>query len=593
MRLAFVLLAASSSAFPHGAYCAPPRHAQVNLKKDNPQGYGPPEGSNERPLPTKVAISEGDVVGTTTELPSATATVNKYLGIPFADSPPKRFASPQKPKKFDGALNATAWKDSCIQQNLRPVGEPLEPASEDCLYLNVYAPSSPSPPEGRAVMFWIYGGGLRTGSASASQYDGSAFAAYEDVIIVAANYRLNVFGFPAAPEIPKGEANVGFLDQRMALEWTQRNVKSFGGDPKKVTVFGESAGAMSVDGLLTSYPANEAPFRAAILQSGQNSYKPVPPRPNAASWKNLTSLLGCDEESNTLECARAADASKLKDLIEKNMFSFQPASDGGATLADSPAISIQKGEWANVPTLIGSNKDEGQLFNQRTESLDAFFIQDFADALTPKQLDRVNATYRPKRLKEYGITTTDRDVFDMSSAIQTEQWFQCTAGLWSNLTSTSGSSDVKPPSPMWRYQYAATFPNLAIFPGAQAFHGSELQMVFQSYLGGPINTDVHVQLQGGAGVLGVAPTNAQKKLSGAIARAWANFAKDPTKGPGWSAYEQKNGGIVGVIGVDGEVDGFVTETPQDKVDSWERCELFKPFYRNVTMGGAANPGLEE
>lgn len=144
----------------------------------------------------------GVVIGTTTSLPAATATVNKFLGIPFAQSPPQRFGMPQAAGSCN--VNATAWKPACIQQFVGTqvvrdfteyvFNNPAPEESEDCLYLNVYAPSSPAPAGGRSVMFWIYGGALEFGNAGQIYYDGSYFAAYEDVIIVTTNYRTNVSG---------------------------------------------------------------------------------------------------------------------------------------------------------------------------------------------------------------------------------------------------------------------------------------------------------------------------------------------------------------------------------------------------------------
>lgn len=144
----------------------------------------------------------GVVIGTTTSLPAATATVNKFLGIPFAQSPPQRFGMPQSPGSCN--INATAWKPACIQQFVGSAevkafteyvfNNPAPEESEDCLYLNIYAPSSPPPADGRAVMFWIYGGALEFGNAGQIYYDGSWFAGYEDVIIVTTNYRTNVSG---------------------------------------------------------------------------------------------------------------------------------------------------------------------------------------------------------------------------------------------------------------------------------------------------------------------------------------------------------------------------------------------------------------
>ena len=145
-------------------------------------------------------IDAGVVIGTTTSIPAATATVNKFLGVPFAKSPPTRFAPPESPGQI-GTINATAWSPACIQQFLYPqssqeftellFNNPAPAESEDCLYLNVYAPSTPAPADGRAVLFWIYGGSLQFGNAGQTAYDGSFFAAYEDVIVVTTNYRTN------------------------------------------------------------------------------------------------------------------------------------------------------------------------------------------------------------------------------------------------------------------------------------------------------------------------------------------------------------------------------------------------------------------
>ncbi|KAF1972845.1 alpha/beta-hydrolase [Bimuria novae-zelandiae CBS 107.79] len=148
-------------------------------------------------------INGGVIAGTTTSIRSAPTTVNHVLGVPFAD----------------------AEASACMYPRIRVV----------------FAPYTPAPKEGRAVMVWIYGGGLYNGDASMAAYDGSHFAAFEDVIIVAANYRTNVFGFPSTPDLPLEERNLGFLDQRFALEWVRRNIYAFGGDSGKATVFDEQS----------------------------------------------------------------------------------------------------------------------------------------------------------------------------------------------------------------------------------------------------------------------------------------------------------------------------------------------------------------
>ena len=170
-------------------------------------------------LPTAV-IDSGPIVGTTTLLPSATATVNKFLGIPFAASPPQRFSPPNVVQSWHQPLNVSAFKPACIQQfnckaiiklvmlHTRPLtffedpetvrdvtiaifNTPPVAESEDCLYLNVFSPSAPPPAGGYAIMFWIYGGSLQFGTAGQPGYDGSSFASFEDVIVVTTNYRTN------------------------------------------------------------------------------------------------------------------------------------------------------------------------------------------------------------------------------------------------------------------------------------------------------------------------------------------------------------------------------------------------------------------
>lgn len=210
-------------------------------------------------------------------------------------------------------------------------------------------------------MFWIYGGSLQFGNAGQPTYDGSAFAAYEDVVVVTTNYRTNVFGFPSSPELPVTGHNLGFLDQRFALEWVQRNIHAFGGDPDKVTIFGESAGAFSVDALLTSFPKGSSPpFRAAILESGQYSYRPTPDVSSVPAWYNLTSELGCPGHySSNLSCVRAANASTIRTIINENELDFNPIADN-ITLVAHPAQMRTSGNIANIPVMGGTNAQEGR-----------------------------------------------------------------------------------------------------------------------------------------------------------------------------------------------------------------------------------------
>ena len=258
----------------------------------------PSEQLIKRANPT-VSIDSGRIIGTQTALPSATAPVNKFLGIPYA-APPVRFEKSVKPSRWLLPKTVQRVGKSCIQQFNYPAeareftkavfSTPSPEESEDCLFLNVFAPTGTPPAGGYPVMFWIYGGALQFGNAGQPAYDGSYLAGFEDVVVVTFNYRTNVFGFPASPELQLANRNLGFYDQRLALSWVQSNIKAFNGDPKKVTIFGESAGALSVDALITTSPVNP-PFRAAILQSGQASLAKFIGRTNSTTaWLDLTEI---------------------------------------------------------------------------------------------------------------------------------------------------------------------------------------------------------------------------------------------------------------------------------------------------------------
>lgn len=166
-----------------------------------PRPHQPPQSCGYQGGEPTVTIDAGVIIGTTTAIPSATATINQFLGVPFAQSPPQRFSPPQPPAPYSSPLIAQQWSPACIQQFQYPresyefaravFNNPPPEESEDCLYLNVYAPSTPAPSDGRAVLFWIYGGSLQFGNAGQAGYDGSWLAANEDVVVVTVNYRTN------------------------------------------------------------------------------------------------------------------------------------------------------------------------------------------------------------------------------------------------------------------------------------------------------------------------------------------------------------------------------------------------------------------
>ncbi|KAK4543426.1 hypothetical protein LTR36_005569 [Oleoguttula mirabilis] len=473
-------------------------------------------------------IDAGVVHGTTTSLPAATASINKFLGVPFAQSPPTRFAPPQSPGTFSAPINATAWSPACIQQFTYPLAaqefteavfnNPAPAESEDCLYLNVYAPSTPAPADGRTVMFWIYGGSLQFGNAGQPAYDGSAFASYEDVVVVTVNYRTNVFGFPSSPELPVTGHNLGFLDQRFALDWVQRNIASFGGSPDKVTIFGESAGAFSVDALLTSFPANSTPpFRGAILESGQYSYRPTPYTSSVPAWDQLSAALGCPGSyGSNLTCVRAANATAIQTIIDEQSLVFNPSPDN-VTLVAHPAQQRLSGDIAHIPVLGGTNAQEGRVFtvgdNDTTAFLSTYLGNDTA------LISAIEAAYP---LGQGGLDTP----YDQISQIFTEFYFQCAQAAWANATAAIGI-------PAWRYYFNASFENTQLYPDLGVYHSSEISIVFGTH---PVaNT-----------------TTQENALSQSMMSAWARFAKNPSAGPGWNQIGTGGAGavLVGASGVE-------------------------------------------
>lgn len=289
-----------------------------------------------------------------------------FLGVPFAAPPvgALRFRAPQAAPAWKGVRDATQAGPACLPRHR--FGQ--KQVSEDCLTLNVYAPPGPAPAHPRAVMVWIYGGALELGSNV--DYDLSALAARQNVIVVAPNYRLGVFGFYAHPALGgEGEGAYALLDQQAALHWVQRNIAAFGGDAHNVTVFGESAGAWSICYQLAS-PGAAGLFQRAILQSGSclASDSSVPRSEAERGGVRMAQTLGCERASEVTACLRALPADALADAKPQRRGltgsdAWAPMS-GGDVLPLPPAEAIANGQHAQVPVLIGNNRDEGRLFAQ-------------------------------------------------------------------------------------------------------------------------------------------------------------------------------------------------------------------------------------
>ncbi|KAI9368530.1 Carboxylesterase [Aspergillus egyptiacus] len=501
--------------------------------------------------PTAV-IDSGTVAGASTSFPSSTVTVNKFLGIPFA-APPVRFSPPRPAHSWEGIYDATEHKPSCIQQFNYPeetrnrtmqfFNTPPPPAgeSEDCLYLNVFAPAGATSEEPKAVLFWLYGGALMFGTGSLPGYDGSSFAANQDVVVVTINYRTNVFGFPGSPDLPKNQRNLGWLDQRLALKWVQRNIAAFGGDPDRVTIFGESAGGASVDALIT-LPPKPLPFHAAIMQSGEAT---VNNRAENAGvgWQELVELAGCPPKRRAVNCLRALPALELKEIIERNALSFGPVTDKATYAEDAHQKRLhstaQRPLIARVPLMIGTTaRDAWPLIMGGNDT--AQYLRTAFPTFSEEKIQDIIAAY------PISAASGIRSPAEQIAVIATEFGFQCPAKVIAD-----GTADVGVPA--WRYIFNASFPNHEIFPGSGAFHSSEIGLVFGTY-----------QREGA--------TPFQEELSDFMEKAWADFAKDPASGPGWDAVPEV--GVLGGWDAQGQV--AVTTLPSGEVD--RRCEFFDDLY---------------
>jgi para-nitrobenzyl esterase len=307
----------------------------------------------------KVATTSGVLVGETHD------GVNVFKGVPYAQPPvgELRWAPPQ-PIQWQGERNATKFAPACLQTVYegRPngggvVGE----TSEDCLYLNVWAPANA---KNAPVMLWLYGGGGTMGSGHVPTYHGDAFAR-DGIVLVTINYRLGVLAGFAHPALTKsvkpgeGFANYHLLDAIAALKWIKANAEVFGGDPQNVTLFGESAGATMVANLLTS-PLAKGTFEKAIIQSTGSLPTPATPLDKAeAAGIAFATVHGLPGKDATLEQLRAIPANAIL-ADSKTAFGLRTILDGRVK-TESIMDSFASGTAIDVPTIIGTNSDEGRL----------------------------------------------------------------------------------------------------------------------------------------------------------------------------------------------------------------------------------------
>lgn len=364
--------------------------------------------------------------------------------------------------------------------------------SEDCLTLNVWTKPQLGDAK-KAVLVWIYGGSFESGTTKSSWYNGQALAEQEDIIVVSINYRLNIFGFPGSSNATQ---NLGLLDQRLALEWVRENIEGFGGDMSRITLFGQSAGAASVD--YFSYAWQEDPIVSSfILQSGTIILlgQAQPATANLA-FDTIASSLGCSvafDGKASIDCMRAKSYVDIIDaVVNHNEVAFGPTIDEEVIFSDYLDRSA-RGALTKRPLLLGTTDYEAGLF----EAIDDVYQQ--------------GKLYVPEGMG---------DELNM-------QLYTCPAATRANI---SISNHI----PTWRYRYFGDFENtkLSLDSDYGAYHGSEIALLFDVFSVGP----------------GIPPSTATEiKIGRYIRGAWTAFAKDPENGLrkyGWPEYTPTSNSLV-------------------------------------------------
>ena len=462
-----------------------------------------------------VVTDRGSVQGTL----SSDGQVRAFLGIPYAAPPvgPLRWKPPQPAPAWSGVRSATSFGPRCMQSHLYPDMVFHDPGpSEDCLTLNVWTPaeksSAPLP-----VMVWIYGGGFVTGGTSEARQDGEHLAR-KGVIVVSMNYRLGIFGFFALPslaaESPKHAAgNYGLMDQVAALDWVRRNIAAFGGDAAKVTIFGESAGSISVSAQMAS-PLSKGLYVRAIGESG-----------GALTGPRLTFLsLPVSEQRGQefaesafknsslayLRSVSAADLLQAASTVSHSERVFWPNVDGDFLPESVPAI-YAAGSQAHVPLLAGWNKDEGDIGDlgqpgkPTPESLRAMAISRFG-------------ARAPDFLKVYAASN-DAEALRVSEDFAGDDFIAYATWEWLEAQVKTGDA------PVYRYHFDLGSPGDPFHPAAiGAFHSDDIEYVF-----GTLDSR-----------RGAKWRPEDYKLSELMQTYWTNFAKtgDPNGAglPEWPTY---------------------------------------------------------
>ncbi len=483
---------------------------------------------------------ESPIVRTTSGLVQGVTEegITSFKGIPYAAPPvgAYRWRPPQPVAPWEGVHEAAEFGPNCAQAGW-PRGSGLaEGSSEDCLYLNLWAPADANPDAKLPVMVWIHGGGFVGGSGSSPENSGEQFAK-QGVILITINYRLGrlgFFAFPALseeyPEEPKG--NYGYMDQIAALEWVQDNIAAFGGDPENVTIFGFSAGGVSIHSLMT-IPDASGLFHKAISQSGGGRDGVLTGRP--ISEENSDPFYRVSAEAIGINFARkhgieGNDATALTELRALSVDEIvdggqETDGEGGARIYSGPILdgklvvetaesAYLAGRQAQVPLIIGSNSAEvgGSFVNSSTSKEELF-------SLFGEWEDEAKAAYDPDG---------DRP-FDEVIALFNTDW------VWAEPGRLTANAFVAKGAPVYFYQFGYVPSSMKEFMRYGAGHGSEVAYVFDN-----LNARWRAP----------EATDEDQEVAELMHTYWVNFARtgDPNGEavPNWPIYTPQNGEILDI-----------------------------------------------
>ncbi|KAH9485684.1 Acetylcholinesterase [Psilocybe cubensis] len=441
-----------------------------------------------------VQTAQGPVSGTL-----VTPSVRQFLGIPYAVA--QRWEAPNNPPNRTSVLKATNYSFTC-PQNLSPIykgillvagGQGIDvPESEDCLTVNIWAPSVKRQQK-TAVLIWIYGGGFQFGSSNLPEYGGEHFVNdHDDITVVTFNYRMNIFGQPNSPQLANRTLtqNFGLLDINAAIHWVYANIGAFGGDPDRITIFGQSAGAFAVEAYTYAH-LNDTIVKGAIEQSGNLGFATsgllVSPAIDG-TWNTLASKVGCGAvpDAAQLACMKAVPFRTLEDIIIQSGLTFNLLFDNITIFSDIPERA-KAGKFLKVPLLGGSTANEGDILTVAAE----------VAGLSPPASPFVS---------------------EILSDVQTQVNFTCPAG-------SAAQDRVNAGVRTWRYQYQGVFPNISPRPDTRAYHLAEIPIIFGTYR--TINPSILI-------------TPNEIALSKYMQGAWVAFARNPGRGLidyGWPLYD--------------------------------------------------------